>query len=134
MSSMRASAPRCSVFGLLAAVLALLGQIALSPVLPAKTALPDAALFGDIPICHSGALDSSNSGAPAEHGQHGMQCALCPVCHALASAAFLPVPTPQPLAPPTALIALHAPASLARVPPTVAVLAATYPTGPPNLA
>ncbi len=116
------------------AVLALLGQLTLAPVSPGIMALPDAAPFGDIPICHSGEPVGSDSGSPAGHAQHGMQCALCPVCHALAAAAFVPVPASEPLAPAMVLTAQHTWPPPARAPPVAAVLAATYPTGPPSLA
>ena len=126
--------PRRAVLGLFMAVLALLGQITLAPITPGIAALPDAALFGDVAICHSGAPAGSDSGSPAGHAQHGKQCALCPVCHALAAAAFLPVPESEPPAPAMALAAQHTRPPPARAPPIAAVLAATYPTGPPNLA
>jgi len=126
--------PRCSVLGLLMAMLALLGQIALGPITLASAAFSDTALFGDVPICHAGAPVGSGNGAPAGHTQHGIPCALCPACHALAAAAFLPVPAPQPLAPPMALAARHTWPPPARAPPVAAIFPATYPTGPPNLA
>ena len=134
MSQKRLVAQRCSTLGLLMAVLALLGQVALGSIMPVQAAPSNTALFGDVPLCHSGAPVGSDNGAPAGHAQHGMQGALCPVCHALAAAAFLPVSAPQPLAPSTTLVARHAPSPPARAPPVAAVLAATYPTGPPNLA
>ena len=133
VSPMRPGGQRCSILGLLAAVLALLAQIALGSVLPVQAALADPALFGEVPICHSGAPVGSDNGAPAGREQHGMQCALCPVCHALASAALLSVSEP-PLAPPIALVARHTPSPPGRAPPVTAVAAATYPTGPPDLA
>ena len=84
------------------AVLALLGQIALGLAVPAQAAswVPDllASPSGDVPICHSGAPGTSDDGVPAGHAHHGMQCALCPACHALAAAVALPVPT-SPLPP-----------------------------------
>ena len=120
------------------AVLALLGQVALGSAVPAQAApwVSDllASPSGDIPICHSGAPRTSDDGAPMGHAHHGMQCALCPACHALAAAAVLPVPTsavPAPLATLAARQALPPPAP---GPPAPAVLAATYPTGPPSLA
>jgi len=120
------------------AVLALLGQIALGSAVPAQAApwVPDllASPSGDLPICHSGAPGTSDDEAPAGHAHHGMQCALCPACHALAAAAVLPVPTSAVPAPLATLAARQALSPPARGPPAPAVLAATYPTGPPSLA
>ena len=110
------------------AVLALLGQIALGSAVPAQATpwVPDllASPFGDIPICHSGIPGIPDDGAPAGHAHHGMQCALCPACHALATAAVLPVPASAVPAPQAMLAARQALPPPARGPPAAAVLAA----------
>ena len=130
--------PRRSIFGMLMAVLALLGHVAFGSAVPAQAAPGilglSASPFGDIPICRSGAPDPADNGAPTGHTHHGTQCALCPACHVLAAAAVLPVPTPT-VAPPLAAPAGRRPLlPPARGPPATVVLAATYPTGPPRLA
>ncbi len=133
MESKAPAGPRCSILGPLAAVLALLGQIAFGSILPNPAVLPDTVLFADVPICHAGAPDNPNNGAPAGHAQHGTQCALCPACHALTADVFLPTPPAHTLAPSMALAARQTWPPPARAPP-LAVFAAAYPTGPPNLA
>ena len=126
--------PRCSALGLIMAVLALLGQIAVGAIVPYQDRLPVQASFADVPICHSELPDSSDGQAPTDHSRHGMPCALCPVCHALTATLILPGPAvvlPVSPATPLARLTLLPPA---RAPPAAAVLAATYPTGPPSLA
>ncbi len=113
------------------AVLAL-GRLALGPVMPVQAA--PSAPFGAVPICHSGAPGSPDDGLPAGQAHHGMQCALCPACHALAAAAALPVPASPVPAPPVAPAARPMLPPPARAPPAAALLAANYPTGPPCLA
>ncbi len=120
------------------AVLALLGQIAVSSAVPAQATVrvPDllALPFGGIPICHSGASGTADDGVPVGHAHHGMQCALCPACQPLAAAAMLPVPVSAMPAPLATLAIRQALPPPARGPPAAVVLAATYPTGPPRLA
>lgn len=138
MRPVRDPGRRLSVLGLLMAVLALLGQIAFGSAMPAQAAaqVPNllASPLGDIPICHSGAPGMADDGAPVDHAHHGMQCALCPACHVLAAAAVLPVLTSAVPAPLATLAARQELPPPARGPPAAAVLAATYPTGPPCLA
>jgi len=119
------------------AILALLSLVALRPAMPDPVAPQVPALaspFGDIPICHADTPGSPDGTEPSGHAHHGMACALCPACHALAAAAVVPDPgTPLPALP--AVPALrHAFLPPAHAPPAAAVLAATYPTGPPRLA
>lgn len=138
MKPMRPSGPRCSIPGLLVAVLALFSLVALRPAMPDPVAPQVLALqaspFGDIPICHAEAPGNPDGTEPSGHAHHGMACALCPACHALAAAAVVPDPgTPLP-APPVMPAARNASLPPARAPPAAAVLAATYPTGPPRLA
>lgn len=134
MSFTRLAGPRRSVLGLLMAVLALLGQVALGPIIPAQAAPSAPAPFADVPICHSGASGSSDSGVPVGQAHHGMQCALCPACHALAAAVVLPVPVSPLPVPPVVTVARHMLLLPARGPPAATLLAAIYPTGPPCLA
>lgn len=119
---------RFRALGLLLAVLALFGQASLGSAMP-----PQLALAGDLafPICHVGVADDAGGTAPAAP-HHGADCALCPLCTALAAVAVLPAPGPS--LPPAAVVLARAAAPMAaRAPPASAVFAATYPTGPPRL-
>ena len=138
MKPVRPSGPRRSILGLLMAVLALLSLVALRPAMPDQVApsVPglQASPFGDVPICHADTPGSPDGTEPLGHAHHGMACALCPACHALAAAAVVPDPgTPLP-APPAVSVARHALLPPPCGPPAAVVLAATYPTGPPSLA
>jgi hypothetical protein len=138
MELVRPSGPRCFIPGLLLAVLALFSLVALRPAMPDQVAPAVAELQAsssdDIPICHTDTPGSPDEPEPPGHAHHGMACALCPACHVLAAVAVVPDPgTPLP-APPVMPAARHALLPPPCGPPAPAVLAATYPTGPPSLA
>ncbi len=120
---------RVRTLGLVLAVLALFGQVsaAWATAPPASGPQPGGPAF---PICHASLPDDAGGTAPAAH-HDGLDCALCPLCTALAAAALLPQPGPD--VPPTAMLPLPAASPPpARAPPATAVSAATYPTGPPR--
>lgn len=104
------------------ATLALLAQMAFGPV-----ALRDAVAFtpSDPGICHA-------PGDPAAPAQHGMDCTLCVVCHALGAAAVLPTPATGQHVPRTIATRLEA-AELASHAIGAPIFASIYPTGPPAL-
>lgn len=104
------------------ATLALFAQMAIGPV-----ALRDAVAFApsDPGFCHA-------PGDPAAPAQHGMDCTLCVVCHALGAAAILPTPAPGHRVPHTILGRLDV-AELQSRAIGAPIFASTYPTGPPAL-
>lgn len=138
MRFVRPSGPRRSIPGLLLAVLALFGLVALRPAMSDQVVPPvpelHASPFGDVPICHADAPESPDGTEPSGHAHHGMACALCPACHVLAAAVVVPDPGSPLPAPPAVPVARHALLPPPCGPPAAAVLAATYPTGPPSLA
>lgn len=115
--------------GLLAATLALVGQLALGTVIPldeaprAQLAALDAASM----LCHPG----GNGQAPLHHP--GIGHALCPLFLASAIPGAWAAPAPILPAPPPALALRRATPPPARAPPSP-VLIAAYPRGPPSLA
>lgn len=115
-------------------MLALLGQLSLGAAVPRTISgldLPWLAAGEAVPICHAGTPPGDN--APSQPRHDDTDCALCPLCLALAAPAALL--TPPVLLPPPAILARRvAPLPPARATPEAAVLAATYPTGPPALA
>lgn len=81
-------------------------------------------------ICHADVGTAGDS-----QPQHrGTDCALCPLCLALAMPVPLVTPNPVFLPPSGIPIARAEVLPPARAPPLVAIHAATYPTGPPSLA
>ena len=131
MACTHRTAPRCSPHGLLLAVLAVLCQVVFAPVLASR--MKQAAAFADIPLCHNGAADGTESGPAPEH-RHDLPCPLCPVCQALAAVAVVPAPTPAGNAP---VWVIAGPPLLPQPDPalpTPTVHAAIVPTGPPELA
>ena len=124
---------RYRALGLFLAVLALFGQMSVGLAMPAPDlAGPGPAGFGAFPICHAGQADDAGPASVPVTRHHGMDCALCPLCTALAAVAVLPVPGP-PLPVPVAVVARMGAPPPARAPPVAAVLPATFPTGPPRL-
>jgi hypothetical protein len=118
--------------GFLLAVLALVCQLAFGALLPAEEASARqlAALDAVSVLCDGSAPTTPGHGAPHHH--HAPDCALCPLCIAmaahgaiLASAPPLPTPTSEPVA----QAAFPPPA---RAPPSRAVRIA-FPRGPPVL-
>ena len=93
--------------GLLAAVLALVGQLALGAVV-----LPDEAPAGQMAeldavsvLCTGNAPDTDS---PAPHRRHAADLTLCPLGIALAAPCCLPVPVPTPLLPAAPAVAAWA--------------------------
>jgi hypothetical protein len=113
------------------ALLAVAGQLLIGAAIPAWATLAADGPLDGIPICHTAEPASSDSKAPAGSPVHHGDCALCPVCHALAAMTALPTP-PAPVPPPSLVVGAGA-ALLppARAPPASPVLTAAYPTGPP---
>jgi hypothetical protein len=119
---------------LLAAALLLIAQAVFGPAAMARAWSPTLGDLGsDIPICHSSALNEAESGTPAGQHEHGTDCVLCIVCHALGAAAVLTGPGASELAPPIVMVGRSASLPPARAPPGRVFLAAAYPTGPPLL-
>jgi hypothetical protein len=118
-------------FGLILAVLALVGQISVGSVVPAQSvaAEQENALEAALVLCHS-----DNGSAPSHPTPlHHHMCALCPLCHVpaqhsvvLTASLFLPIPS-------TGMTTRVRGIAAARAPPTP-ILVSAYPRGPPSLA
>jgi hypothetical protein len=117
--------------GLLAALLALAGQVAFGAVVPRDDTLR--AAFAELAaasfICHTDAADQK-SPAPHHRAPDG---ALCLFCQAVAQAGILLAPVPLPFRLPTLQPVHDALPPPSRAPPSRALVAA-YPRGPPPLA
>jgi len=119
------------LLGVLIAAIALAGQIALGALVPQGTT-PEtqlAELATTSFICHSEDKPDSRDGKPHHHAP---DCALCPLCQAIAQSGALIHPSAISL-----LVPLIAPVSNAVPPPSRATplfgLATVYPRGPPPL-
>ncbi|WP_325599788.1 hypothetical protein [Rhodopila sp.] len=89
--------------GLLAALVALMVQIALGTTVPKPD--PVAAVFSTETLCHpQPASDGSNHRAPP------LDCLVCPFCLALHAAAAVALPDVPAVRPPGSRLVLHAPA------------------------
>jgi hypothetical protein len=120
------------LFGLLAAIVALAGQVALGGVVPPVSAQQAqlAALSAASIICHASNNSGNDNGKTLP--QPVSDWVLCPLDHALAQVGMLLSPSPVILATPVmpALrIALMPPA---RAPPSH-IFSTVYPRGPPTL-
>ena len=119
--------------GLLAALLALFGQLLLGIAVPRE--LPDPVLAqllgGDADaICH---VDFGGGSQPSHSGHGPADCLLCPLCATLAHHIVLPAP-PVPLPTPRmVLVRVAMPVRPAAAAPAVPRQAAE-PRGPPSLA
>jgi hypothetical protein len=123
-----------AVLRLALAALAVVGQLLIGSVVPAVAAGPDAATLFGIPeaICHA----HDTSGTPGDNapGHHGIDCALCPLCFALAPIAALPdAPAPLP-GPAVALAARATPPIATSTAPRARGARIPPPRGPPVLA
>ena len=117
--------PRLMRFGLLAALLALSAQLAFGAAVP-QPALGEVG-FGI--ICHSG----TNGAAPTQPGHHAPDCALCPLCVALA----MPGPTltaPPPMPVPGVVVVLASCMPPPQTGPPYFPVRSARPRGPPSLA
>lgn len=117
-------------YGLALATLALLAQVVAAVAMPLPTV--DVGFDGSFPICHAGAADDAGTPAPAVPHRHGMDCAVCPLCTALA-AAVLPTPEVPGMAAPGGMVVVPVAWPPSHAPPALAIRAATFPTGPPRL-
>jgi hypothetical protein len=111
--------------GLIAALLALAGQLALGASVPS----PALELSGFGVICHAG----GDTGGPPPPSHQAPDCALCPVCATLAVQAPLLAAPPMLPAPRAVRVARRTILPPPTAPPVVALLAA-QPRGPPVLA
>jgi hypothetical protein len=78
--------PRVSLSGQLAALLALMVQLAVGATVPRL----DPVMLADAPICHSDA--GGSSGGPATPPGHSPDCLLCPLCVAIHAPAIAEAP------------------------------------------
>ncbi len=122
------------LYGLFAAMLALIGQLAMSSLMPMEMTAPRAPTLAELlaspdAICHAEGSDAP-ADLPAPHRHHDNDCALCPLCAALSVPAV--ALSPAPVLPPPSLAQ---PIRFARLPPARApparFAAAAQPRGPP---
>jgi hypothetical protein len=117
--------------GLLAALVALAGQVAFGAIIPAEIVprMQLAALLAGAVICHAHAPSDPSD---RKSSPHQSDCALCCLCHALARVGALLAPPLVALAPPAMLAVRRAFLPPARAPPPP-TFSTTYPRGPPAL-
>jgi hypothetical protein len=118
--------------GLLLAVMALMGQLAVGAAVPLQDEAAErlntfeAALI----LCHSGTGSTPSQQAPLHHH---FDCALCPLCQVLAHYSVVLTSAPFLPEPPAGMTLRTRGVAAARAPPAPAV-ASAYPRGPPSLA
>jgi Protein of unknown function (DUF2946) len=117
--------------GLLLAVIALAVQLAAASIVP-WTAVPQTSLNRLVAtsICHSDGVAADQDGMPSRH--QSPDCAICPLCQAIAHADVLRSSVSAALLAPTLAVSRVAALPPARAPPTRRVAAAA-PRGPPEL-
>lgn len=114
--------------GLLLVVFALAMQLAVVSVVPSGDAVMGIDRLVAASICHSGGTDQG--GTPAH--RHAPDCAVCPLCQAIAHAGVLLAAPPVWFAGPAVFVAHAYALPPARAPPPRRI-AATTARGPPDL-
>lgn len=119
-------------FGRLLAMLAVCLPVLLGPVVHAELMSDQpGAMPGDMPLCHEAMADHRPDAPAGSQHRHGPDCAVCPLCAALAHPAI--AWTPAPTAPTPSVTRMERPELPpgARAPPRLSASAA-QPRGPPS--